>query len=38
MGRGITGGNGILADYDIARFFSDLKQFTLMKVHMKSTH
>ncbi|WP_017549211.1 acyl-CoA dehydrogenase family protein [Salinicoccus carnicancri] len=23
MGRGITGGNGILADYDIARFFSD---------------
>ncbi|CAM4135658.1 acyl-CoA dehydrogenase family protein [Jeotgalicoccus halotolerans] len=23
MGRGITGGNGILAEYDIARFFSD---------------
>lgn len=23
MGRGVTGGNGILADYDIARFFSD---------------
>lgn len=23
MGRGVTGGNGILSEYDIARFFSD---------------
>ena len=36
MGRGITGGNGILADdYDIARFFLMQKRFTRTKVHMK---
>ncbi|GAA3723429.1 acyl-CoA dehydrogenase family protein [Salinicoccus jeotgali] len=34
MGRGITGGNGILAEYDIARFFSDAEAvFTYEGTH-----
>lgn len=34
MGRGITGGNGILVDYDIARFFSDAEAiFTYEGTH-----
>lgn len=34
MGRGVTGGNGILADYDIARFFSDAEAiFTYEGTH-----
>src|SRR5699024_10744049 len=34
MGRGITGGNGIVVDYDIARFFSDAEAiFTYEGTH-----
>lgn len=34
MGRGICGGNGIVADYDIARFFSDAEAvFTYEGTH-----
>lgn len=34
MGRGIVGGNGILVDYDIARFFSDAEAiFTYEGTH-----
>lgn len=34
MGRGITGGNGILVEYDIARFFSDAEAvFTYEGTH-----
>lgn len=34
MGRGITGGNGIIVDYDIARFFSDAEAiFTYEGTH-----
>ncbi len=37
MGRGVHGGNGILAgEYDIARFFADAEDLH-MKAHMKLT-
>lgn len=39
MGRGVTGGNGILAgEYDIARFFQMQKPSIPMKAHTKLTH
>src|SRR5699024_450376 len=35
MGRGITGGNGILAEYDIARFLSDAESvYTYERTHV----